>query len=288
MIKWIGLLFCIPCCFCTCKQTETHTSNLSEQSATTSMSGNQNEAVIRDTVTAHNYTELTNLIRSYRQINLLGKDYEIEDADKSSLRIENIHHLDIIGEQSTRIIGASEAVVVSMEGSNNISISNLTLISNPEEQQQCQGAVMYLTNSSDVSLDKIKIVGDGSTGLYTKKVRGLELSNSEVTGCDCLIFELEDSQDCLFDNVLFSGNKLATSVLGGFTESTHDVTFYDCRFIDNEPASVGNPAFNFAYNSEKFPVTMTRCIFKNNKGFKWYGDQINLIDCDIDTADFVE
>ena len=52
---------------------------------------------------------------------------------------------------------------------------------------------------------------------------------------------------------------------------------------------VGNPAFNFRDNYKDFneQILFTNCTFKNNKGFKWYGDKIKLSNCKIDSSDFI-
>ena len=283
IIKRCGVYIPLLLCLFACKQTDTH---LSSPSDTDPISKVRSDDTIRDTVTANNIRELETLIRSNRQINLLGKDYKVYGLEAYVLRIRNIHDLDIVGEETTTILGGSEATVLSVVKSNNITVQNVSLMSYPDTGRRCQGGVLDLYNLTNLSLTNVTIRGKGAVGLVAKEIQGLEMSHSEITGCTCMIFELENSHNCQFNNVLFHNNNVVMSVLGGFTEGAGDINFNQCQFVNNQPKLVGNPAFNFAYNSEEQPVIMTDCTFDNNKGFKWYVNQIKLIDTNIDTTDF--
>ena len=97
------------------------------------------------------------------------------------------------------------------------------------------------------------------------------------------------SSNIEFINSKFYNSDLATSVLGDFTNSTKDQIFLKCEFLNNKPAMVGSSVFNFMGIYENFDesIIFTNCIFKNNKGFKWYRDKIELKDCKIDSTDFI-
>ena len=133
--------------------------------------------------------------------------------------------------------------------------------------------------------------GSGTNGLATFDVYNLKFTNFEITQSTSLIFELEKSRKIEFKNSKFQNNNLSISVLGGFTSSTKDISFVNCDFLNNLPDQTGNPAFNFYDNSEEgdleVKIIFTNCTFKNNKGFKWYGDNIKLNNCILDSSGFI-
>ncbi|MFK7972436.1 MAG: right-handed parallel beta-helix repeat-containing protein [Bacteroidia bacterium] len=214
------------------------------------------EVLTLDTIVVQTTEELIQGIRSNRLIKLTSDVYSLP----ATLHIDSIHHLTIVG------TGAS-----------------ILKPSDPNTN------VLHLTNCDHIKLDSLKLV-EGKIGLKTKDVTHLSVSNSEITGCSILIFELEKSRHIKFQNTDFHHNILIASVLGGFTYSTHDVTFLDCDFVHNIPKMPGNPAFNLMENYTDFdkPIVFTNCTFKDNKGFKWYGKKFKLNDCQTDSSGIME
>jgi hypothetical protein len=151
-----------------------------------------------------------------------------------------------------------------------------------------QGAIR-ISYSSHIDITDCKLIGSGTFGLITSHVNKLIFTNSEITACSALIFELDSCRNFEFLESKFHNNNLGASVLGGFTNSTRDINFLKCDFINNKPHMTGNPAFNFMNNYDDFdnPIIFTNCTFRNNKGYKWYGKNIELINCKIDSSDFI-
>jgi hypothetical protein len=246
---------------------------------------NNNENRV-DTVTVQTAEELIKHIRSNRVIELINSEYILT----STLLIDSITNLKIVGTGLSRLmINERNSTAVKLLNSHHVQLSNLILGHAESPRYEDEQGVLRINHSQNIVISNCKVIGAGTFGLITYEVSDLKFTNSEITACTVLIFDLEKSRNIEFINSQFHNNILATSVLGGFTNSTSEVTFTNCSFLDNKPAMAGNPAFNFMDNSEDLdaPIIFSNCTFKNNKGFKWYGDKIELNDCEIDSTDFI-
>lgn len=238
-----------------------------------------------DTVIVRTAEELRKQIRSNRLIKLVDKEYLL----KSTLHIDGVENLQIVGTALSKLKHLnSSASIVKLSNSNNIQLDGL-LIGDHSSIVYSEPGVLNISHSSNIDVSNCTLFGVGTFALHTKDVQHLRFSNSEVTGCTALIFELDESQDIVFENVNFHDNNLSVSVLGAFTYGTKDVSFLNCYFLNNTALMEGNPAFNFFENLENTekPVCFTNCVFKNNQGFKWYDEQIELKGCDIDATNFI-
>ena len=252
----------------------------------------------KDTVTAKNSKELVSLIASNRLIRLLDKDYILrsssyyqgggnEDAsDKQGLLIDNIKNLKIVGTGSSRLLAYERnATVLKFSNVHNIHLDNIIIGHTEDPAYACEQGVLLISYSYNINISNCKLFGSGTFGLITYAVYNLKFLDSEITECTSLIFILERSRKFEFKNSKFHNNSLYTSVLGGFTNASQEISFLNCEFLDNQPEMPGNPAFN---QSDIFePISFTDCTFKNNKGFKWYGGQIKLENCEMDSSGFI-
>jgi len=239
-----------------------------------------------DTITIKTAEEFIKQIRSNRLIKLVSNEY----AFKSTVLIDRIHNLKIVGTDSSRLmIEGSNASVLKLLNAHNIHLDSLEIGHTESPGHQGEHGALRISNAHHINISNCKILGAGTFGLITKNTDHLKFAHSEITKCTFLIFELEKSRNIEFKNTKFHHNNLAISVLGAFTNSTKEVTFLNCDFLNNKPAMAGNPAFNFMGNWEDFnePILFTNCTFKNNKGFKWYGDKIKLDHCRIDSSGFI-
>jgi len=237
-------------------------------------------------IEVHNTKELLASLGNDREILLTEEKFGLD----STLVLEGFSNLKIIGSANSELFvqGGSTATieVYNCEG---IRLENL-LIGNPNvELNRWNGGTVILQNSDSILMQSCTIYGQNAIGLLVKKVKNFVFSNSEITSCKAFIFELEQSENCLFANSRFYDNHLKVSVLGGFTNGTREVTFSRCDFFSNIPDLIGNPAFNFNenYKDTTDKILFENCAFKNNKGYKWYGDKIELTNCQIDSSDFI-
>lgn len=264
-----------------------------------------NNVYYLDTVTVQTTEELIQQIRSNRLIRLIDKEYilrsssyyqgvENEDTSyfeqKQGLLIDSIKNLKIVGTGSSKLLAYERnATVLNFSNSYNIHLDKIIIGHTESPGLECQQGVLRISHSYNIDISNCKLFGSGTFGLVTYDVYNLNFSNSEITECTALIFELEKSRKVEFKNSKFHNNHLATSVLGGFTTSTKEISFLNCEFLDNKPDMVGNPVFNFFDNYKDFNdlIIFTNCTFKNNKGYKWYGEKIRLDNCKIDSTDFI-
>lgn len=239
-----------------------------------------------DTIMVKTTEELINEIRSNRVLKLVGYKYSFD----STLHIDNIENLKIIGTGfSELMIFEKNATVINLLNSHNISLESLIIGHSENQGHIGKQGILRIEHSSNISISNCKLLGYGTFGLVTNDVCNLKFANSEITECTAIIFEFEKSRKFEFEYSKFQNNNLSISVLGGFTNSTKEIAFLNCEFLNNKPDMTGNPAFNFMDNWEDFDekIIFKNCTFKNNKGYKWYGDKIKLDNCKIDSSDFI-
>ena len=249
-------------------------------------SDTNNSPYYRDTVIAKTSRELIEQINSNRLIKLVSNEYHLA----STLVIDHIKDLKIAGTASSKLmIEERNATVAKILHAHNIHLDSLEMGHKESSGHKGEHGVLSISDSQNINISNCKLFGAGTFGLITNDVYNLKFSNSEITECTFLIFELSESRKIEFSHSKFHNNNLAISVLGAFTNSTKEVVFSKCGFLNNKPDMVGNPAFNFMDNYGDFdhPIIFIDCTFKNNKGFKWYGDKIELNNCQIDSSDFI-
>lgn len=250
-----------------------------------------------DTVTAKTTEELLNYLQSNRVIRLLGKEYTFGSSllfqndskvaqNDQGLVINGIKNLKIEGTVGTKLsVYSKNAPVLKLINAHNIRLESLIIGHTESPGYEGEQGALNISYSYNIRVSNCKLLGAGTFGLLTYAVYNLKFKNSEITKCTALIFELERTRNVKFKNSKFHHNTVATSVLGGFTNASEKIFFKNCDFTDNQPKMDGNPLFNQMDNYE--PILFSNCTFKNNKGFKWYGDQLELVNCQIDSSDFI-
>lgn len=246
----------------------------------------QNKVFYDDTLEVYSAEELVKGIQNNRFIKLVNPLYQLN----SSLLIDSIKNLKIMGLNRSRIsLNDSESNVISISNSSGIQLENLIVGKPTIPLEERIAGVVRINHSLRIRIENSQITGKGNIGLKCFDVVDFQFNNSEITDCSKLIFELEKSKNCIFNNSSFHDNELSISVLGGFTNSTKQVFFNNCDFRNNLPVMTGNPAFNFMdnVNSPEDHIVFTNCSFENNPGYVWYGEKIDLINCEMDSTDFV-
>ena len=247
---------------------------------------NETPSVSMDTIFVETTEVLLSQLGNNKILILGSKKYKLA----STLLIDNIENLKIIGiGYSELMISDQNATVLKVLNSQNCSIENITIRHSISKGHSGEQGVLRIEQSSNINILNCKILGAVTFGLVTKDICGLKFENSEITKCTGLIFELDKSKKVEFKNSKFHNNKLAISVLGGFPNSTKEIIFTDCDFVNNQPDISGNPAFNFDNNYQDFEekIIFRNCTFQNNVGYKWYGKKIKLENCTIDSSDFI-
>lgn len=244
-----------------------------------------------DTVIAKTSNEFIESIQSNRVIQLENINYSFSTSSNNfPLKIEGVKNLKIIGTPGSNFVAEGKSnCVLQVANAYNIHIDNIVLGQESDTTRFCNYGKLKIEHAYNVTVENTKILGGGSIGLVTKDINNFVFKNSEITQCDILIFELDKSKRCRFVDSKFYNNHLGASVLGGFTNGSQNVTFDNCEFVNNIPKNAGNPAFNFFenYKNSEDQILFINSTFRNNNGFKWYGEKIKLEKCKIDSSDFI-
>ena len=247
---------------------------------------NETQTVFIDTIFVKTVDELRSQLRNNRVLFLGNQNYKLE----TTLQIDSTENLKIVGGETSRLmIDQQNSTVLKLSNSHNLWIENVVIGHSTNQGHIGEQGIVRIEYSTNINIERCKILGAGTFGLIAKDVCMLTIENSEITKCSSLIFELNRSQKIEVNNTKFHNNMLAISVLGGFTNSTKEVTFKNCEFLNNQPEIRGNPVFNFDDNYQDFEekIVFKECTFNNNVGYKWYGDKIKLVNCKIDSTDFI-
>lgn len=287
----LTLILALAFCSCNSKLIENKTQKDEEVSIPNlrfdrSVEQLQTRVFYEDSILVHTAQELVEGIKSNRFIQLVNRHYQLNSA----LFIDSIKNLKIQSLDSSRIsVLNGQSNVISISNSQGIELNNLIIGNSSKPFGKGEVGVVRINHSYEVAIENSGIIGRGSFGLKCFDVVDFQFNNSKITDCSKLIFELEKSKNCIFNNSSFHDNELSISVLGGFTNSTKQVFFNNCDFRKNLPAMTGNPAFNFMdnVNSPEDHIVFTNCSFENNPGYVWYGEKIDLINCEMDSADFL-
>lgn len=240
----------------------------------------------KDTLYARTTAELMQALQSNRLIHLADTSYIFEHT----LKCEKLEQLKIVGSANTTLaVKEKNATVLRLLNVKDIVLDKLTIGHRQSSAFAGQPAALRIQASRNIHITNTKILGAGTFGLLTINACHLNFENIVISDCSATIFELDNSKHITFKDAVFHNNDLDVSVLGGFTNASSAIYFQGCSFLNNQPKIGGNPAFNFMnnYNDFEQKVIFKNCTFKNNKGFKWYGEKIELIDCVVDTSDFI-
>lgn len=235
-----------------------------------------------DTVVVKTGDELAKKIKSNRLVQLVNSKYILS----ATLKVEGLKNLKIVGAENSIIqVENKNGSVLEILNSHNICLENL-IIGEAESSVYIGGqGVVSARYCYNIDILNCTLLSAATFGLVTYAVYNITFVDSEITACSSLLFDIERSRKIMFVRSKFHHNHLSISVLGGFSNACKDLKFLDCQFVNNQPELIGNPVFNQRDLYE--PITFINCTFKENKGYKWYGDFIKLINCQVDSSDFI-
>lgn len=239
----------------------------------------QNSYTAVDTITLDNIADLQTSCRNNRIVIINEGTYPLA----SPLVLDSMVNLTIKGRLGTNLVNQStQRSCIRITNSIGVTLSNLAVTNLGQQHNGDHGAIS-IQDSKDIAISKSTIRGGKTIGVHAKNVCNLIISDSKLTECSMLTFEFDHCKSVRVSQSTFTNNHLFTSVLGGFTNGTTDVTISDCTFSHNTPDRSGNPIFNFYENDQDTSdkVVFHKCIFRDNKGFKWYKDKITLDQCTI-------
>ncbi len=160
----------------------------------------------------------------YRWEEVLADQYELIVRDCENLTIEGA-----AGETARIVTAHPYANVLHFENCSGLTLSNLTMGHAPDPGY-CSGAVVAITDGADVVIEGATLFGCGMDGLSLRNVRGLLVARTTIKECT---YGIVAARAC------------------------SDLTFRDCRFVDNEEYY----GFELA---DTTGVRLINCVMTNN------------------------
>lgn len=169
-------------------------------------------------------------------------------SDGSQLSLINIHNLYIHGRRGAKIVvEPRRAYVFNLVGCDNVCLSNL--IMGHTEGGYCEGGVVGVELSSNISITDCDLYGCGTYGLTCNKSEAVYMRGSNIHDCTYGIMELRHSHEITFEECDFFRNREydLVDVFG-----CDEVLFTDCRFYLNNRTSMV-----FASST---PINVENCV----------------------------
>ena len=156
-----------------------------------------------------------------------------EVFDGRQLTICNHKRMLIRGEGNSRIVVEPRyAFCLNFQNCEQIEIRNLTI--GHTEGGYCQGGVIGVQGGWRVSLQNCDLYGCGTYGLELNDARDFSMYRSVIHDCTYGIMTLNNVEFAKFEQCDFFRNREYSLI----ECRGSNVTFYECRFYDNNPSSV--------------------------------------------------
>jgi hypothetical protein len=188
-------------------------------------------------IIVHNGKQLVDALRPNVTIRLAPGNYDLNKVKEKlpyfqNRSITNIHNLTIEGkgEKHVDFITADlYAPVIKFKNCENVIIRNLN-IGHVPAQDGCQGNVVEIAESKNITIDKCIMFGCGINGLALYQVQDFNCKNSFIKECSQSILVLGASKGIIFENCNFmdnEGNEIRTG-------NCDKVEFKNCAIIGKE------------------------------------------------------
>jgi hypothetical protein len=202
--------------------------------------------------------ELVAAIDSYRCITLKGGQYYLSGSGLSGLAIHDISGLTLrgeIGAEVELVTPFAERYVLSVINCNNVSVSNIKAGHSRSSYYECDGGVVYLNDTSDISIEDCLLYGCGIGGLNIQNCSNAQIKNTVITDCSRYCVYLYDCTDINFYSCDLINNRAYEHVI--FAEDSQ-AFFADCKIIGNK----------WLWDSVVYAddnVSFENCLFADNR-----------------------
>ncbi len=154
-----------------------------------------------------------------------------------SLQLQYLEGLTILGsgKDKTKITTDPRfANVLNFVDCRDLTLSDLT-VGHTVRTEACGGGVVYLNNSSNVSLTGLGLYGCGTTGVYTSICENITVENCDVYDCSYSGFNLFDSKNVTIKGctVHSLGEEFPVASCFTFWGECSSVTVEECTIRDN-------------------------------------------------------
>ncbi len=216
------------------------------------------------------------------------------------LVISNVSNVTIRGAgqgKTTLESNPRAATVLTFENCENVTLEGFTAGHVPGAEP-CEGNVINLRNSSNVTMKDLGLFGCGATGVWADSSTNLTLEGCDIYECSAFAMSLNVVQGCQIKGCTFRniGSKMmGSAVVVAWTGSdltltdttikdnnTYDLftlgqsaTFTRCSFENNQMDHVG---FQLISNYESSQVVLDGCTGQGNRGWNWLQkDEFSII-----------
>jgi len=174
------------------------------------------------------------------------------------------------------------AQVLMFENCNGISLFGIKAGHTITGDYECDAGVLYFRNTDNIIIEDCFLFGSGTIGIELYNCRVAEVINTTVTDCSRRAVHVDYSFDVTFDECKFIDNRAYQGVI--FSENS-SVEFYDCVITGNK--SLEDPVV-ISDNS-----LFVSCVFRDNahiqEGSSWpviSGQWVQLRDCEIEKGNY--
>lgn len=205
-----------------------------------------------------------------------GRYYSWNECyDGFELLIEDVDGLTVRAEKSAWIVTSPRyANVLTFMNCRNITLEGLTVGHTPEPGSCC-GGVLWIENSSHITVNDSVLFGCGVTALTASSCNGVTLKNTTLTDCSYSGAEIYTSEDVLFDGCNFCENGGEPySGAAVYTDCSRYVTLMNCAFAGNRLSYM-----LMAYTSDE--ISMLGCESYNNEYAVFYleATDVTVVNC---------
>jgi|GEM_PF-3259790 len=185
--------------------------------------------------------------------------------------IKNVNGLQLIGKKSGTVICTSDIqnTIMTFRRCARLSISGIEFNHLPKSLYNCEGGVVFLDQCSSVKIDRCKLIGSGTFGLLLANDTNLRCTNTLITECSQLLFEVYGSVDLAFEKCTFSQITASSGLL--HVTNVKNMQFTACLFeknrIDTEDGYYEkgrNYVFYFYADETSTGFLLRRCEFRDN------------------------
>lgn len=314
-MNYVKYLFVLSVFFLACKNDSAATTQTEEPEATNEIDIPQktiqakvaqaSPKVNMDTVKVSNLEELVENAKSNSVLILdkgtytLGKDlvyYMTKDErkiiDKTKEDVQNIggqlyfsdiENFQIIGENGAKIVSENaKAIPLFIRRGKNFKVSNFTIKKNIEGT----GDLSYISNSSNVQIEKCKFDGGGIYGMYVNMSKKVTVNSCQITKCTNGAVRINESKEVVFNNSTFTKNICTVPVFNmygrGSTATLNGVEITGNRKNTKSDYTGSEYIFTIASNI----ISLNNCVIRDNAGFQKLGlSPNNMSRTEIDGVD---
>ena len=242
------------------------------------------------TVEVSNAKEFLENIKSNTRIVLTGSTYNLSkvlnvsnpsikmthEYDGAEYVITNVNNLIIEpknGVSPTLLVEPRYSNVLPFENCNNITIKGITA-GHTIEKGYCVGGVIFLNNTSDVTIDNCKLYGCGTYGISGNKASNISAINTEIYECTYGIVEFG-----------YSKNINLKSCILRDSEQFSMFSIYNCENVKISDSKIsGNKSdemFSFISSTESSNVIFENCNFSNNNYKNFKSGNVEFVNCNV-------